>query len=84
MTEQEAVNLAQLWKVGKLIGGDPYEVADALVEMVDKLQKDAERYRLLREIAWKEDDQIVIRLRNCSIDFSTPYALDESVDFLKG
>ena len=37
MTEQEAVNLAHLWRAGKLIGGDPYDVCDVLLGMLYKL-----------------------------------------------
>ena len=45
MTDQEAVNLAQLWKAGKMIGGDPYEVSDVLVGMVEKLlEKENRKY----------------------------------------
>lgn len=34
---EDAIKLADLWRAGKMIGGDPYDVCDALLTEVNRL-----------------------------------------------
>lgn len=58
-TPEQARKLALLWAAGKMVGGDAHEVAIALYEkmeqlerQVEELQADAERYRWLKNTPW--------------------------------
>ena len=41
---EQALNTARLWRLGKLIGGEPYEVVDALLTEVERLAAQPKSY----------------------------------------
>lgn len=39
MNINRAIEIAELWRAGKLLGGDPYEACDRLLLEIECLQK---------------------------------------------
>lgn len=47
--EHIAISIAKNWRAGKMCGGDPHDVADELLSLLEEAEKDAARYRWLRD-----------------------------------